>query len=85
MTVVAFPERVRRFQPMTAFIDTTTPLEDGDLVVWACWEGKRVRICVWGAPDGRDGNGRFVAKGSPYELAYLDGFKYCPKNLEDGL
>jgi hypothetical protein len=56
---------------LTATIDPNVTLEERNLVAF-CWVNEDVRTATQysgdgGAPTGRDGNGRFVKKGSPDE------------------
>ncbi len=65
-------------------IDGRKPIEDGDLVAWQ-WGGDKIMFSEWGAPNGRDSNGRFVPRGDPRECASLDGLRYCPNDTSEKL
>jgi hypothetical protein len=85
--VVSFPRpepETPHYLLLTTLIDPNSPLEEGDLVA-VQWTTKGVPGDVlfwrWWGPTGRDGNGRFVKKGSPDEYYELDGMKYCVKDF----
>jgi hypothetical protein len=83
-------QRVHKFKALTVFIDDTAPLQDGDLVAWTMPNKSgecdgRTMFGHWYGPEGRDGNGRFCHKGSPDEIAHIEFFKYCARDVERGL
>jgi hypothetical protein len=68
----------KSYLTMQVIIDETSSLQQGDLVAWQFREGDIVMLTHWWGPTGRDGNGRFVAKGSPEEHFSLDVMRYRP-------
>ena len=85
MNVVAFkrPE-VPKPPPNEVFLTISArdvPPEPGDLVAWRFSDTKRPGVFILGiyeGPTGRDGNGRWVKKGSRDEHYALDGLLYRP-------
>jgi hypothetical protein len=73
---------------LTTLVNPKGPLEEGGLVAfgWPREDGTAGNVmffCWWG-PTGRDGNGRFVKKGSPEEHFATDGMRYCVNDLNRG-
>lgn len=69
---------------LTTLIDPNTDLREGDLVAVTWMKNGApgdVLFWRWWGPTGRDGDGRFVKKGSLDEHYELDGMKYCTKDL----
>jgi hypothetical protein len=95
--VVPFPKRDHQshakvttspvYIELETVINTSSPLEEGDLVAWHFGteiSGMVVMFDYWFPPKGRECNGHFVAKGSPRECAYLGPMSYCLEDLQQG-
>jgi len=92
-TVLPFRPRARpapapQYVLLTTLVDPNATLLEGDLVAFsmARRDGSfgDVMFGWWEGPTGRDGNGRFVKKGSPAEYYSMGWWKYCGQDLECG-
>ena len=81
--VVQFKARRRGIMTVVkVVIDETNDLEEGDLVAYQLFGG--TMFGHWDGPTGKDGNGRFVARGSKNECSTIGDLKYCQRDIDEG-
>jgi hypothetical protein len=81
-------QRPVSYAVVTTIIDTTSPLQDGELVAFQLRNRDQtygeVLFGHWEAPNGRDHSGHFVKRGSDQECAYVRGLRYSVADLRRG-